>query len=265
MAKQVRRAKGLFLELHDELIGVDIDFSTFDPSIHAPEHIAMAQLVWADRVRTEFRSVQIMTRFLSEVMAANDPLEVYAGAGDLIMDELRHVSLCVRVVDALGGTAHYPEPPVVAQTDEFLGLPMAQRALSTALSMLAVSETLSTGFIQDLYDRCEEPAIHAVLHATIADEDTHHEFGWQYVERSLARFTGGLDYFRLVVRNTLHPHLAMVESVLHEIPMHKRHLDAWKEPDLAALGLHSKERQALVLQHTYQHELAPRLEKLELL
>ena len=265
MAKKVRRATGLFRALHDELVGVDIDFTTLEPSVHASNLITHAQAVWADRVRTEFRSVQIMTRFLTEVMAANDPIEVYAGVGDLIMDELRHVTLCIRVVEALGGQANYPEPALVDEPDEFLALPMAQRALSTALSMLAVNETLSTGFISDLHERCTEPAIHAVLDATIADEDTHHEFGWQYIERSLARFSTGRKYFQFVVQNALQPHLAMVEATLADIPMHKRHLDAWPEPEMAALGLHSRERQALVLQRTYQTELAPRLEKLDLL
>ena len=265
MGKPIRRAAGLFSKLHDELIGVPVDFSTLDLTAYSPELIEHAQHVWAGRVRSEFRSVQTMTRFLTEVMASRDPLDVYAGAGDLIMDELRHVSLCVRVVEALGGRADYPEPAVMVQNQEFLSLPMPQRALSTAISMLAVSETLSTGYITDLHGRCTQPAIHAVLDATIADEDTHHEFGWRYVEKSLARFTDGMEYFRLVVKNTLQPHLAAVEQILSDVPLHKKHLDAWPEPELASLGLHSNERQALVFLQTYQQELAPKLDALGLL
>ena len=75
----------------------------------------------------------------------------------------------------------------------------------------------------------------------------------------------GLEYFRLVVKNTLAPHVTMAQSILDRIPMHQRRLDAWAEPEMAALGLHSPERQALVFQHTYQTVLAPRLERLGLL
>ena len=45
----------------------------------------------------------------------------------------------------------------------------------------------------------------------------------------------------------------------------RRQLEAWPEPELVALGLHSEERQALVLEQTWRETLAPQLVSLELL
>ncbi len=53
MGKPIRRAAGLFSKLHDELIGVAVDFSTLDLTAYAPELIEHAQHVWAGRVRVQ--------------------------------------------------------------------------------------------------------------------------------------------------------------------------------------------------------------------
>lgn len=251
--------------MHDALVGVDIDFSELRPDLWSAERVAFAVDVWSERAQTEYRSVQVMTRFLGEVLGAGDPLDVYAGAVDAIADEIRHTALCAAVVEALGGQAPLPDPVAEAENDGFLQLGMAERALGTAVSMLAVSETLSTAFIEDLRSRCEQPVIRAVLDKTLDDEETHHAYGWAYIEASLARFDGSAtDFARMVVDVTLAPHLEQTARTLASIPPEHRHLDAWPEPELVELGISSVERQALVFQHVFSHELEPRLRALGL-
>lgn len=262
----VARAGGLFERIHNELAGHTIDFASLDPAHWDAERLSHARVVWAERVASEFRSIQVMTRFTTEVLGAGDPLDVWSGAADAIMDEIRHTALCVGVLEALGGQPELPEPLVEAESAEFMALPMAERALATAVSMLAISETLSTGFIEDISRRCEQPAIAQVLRTTLADEDTHHAFGWGYVEASLSRFdASGLEFARMVTQTTLAPHLEQTEAALATIPLRRRHLGAWPEPELAELGLLSAQRQALVFQSTWQSVLAPRLTALGLL
>ena len=53
-------------------------------------------------MQTEFQSIQIMTRFMWEILGSGDPLDVYAGAADAIMDEIRHTAMCVEMAKALG-------------------------------------------------------------------------------------------------------------------------------------------------------------------
>lgn len=125
--------------------------------------------------------------------------------------------------------------------------------------MLIINETLSTAFISDLRERCHEPAIRAVLDATLADEDEHHAFGWAYVAASLRRFPAGtLPSWRALVQRVLTPHHQFVEETLRDLPAAQRALDAHPDSERIALGLFSRARQALVLERAL-HELLPRL------
>ncbi len=263
---RLARADGLFRRIHDELTRIEVDFAALDPSAFDEDLVQYALDTWATRVQTEFRSVQVMTRFCGEVLAAGDPLEVWAGAADAILDEIRHTALCVGIVEALGGQPALPDPLEERENPEFARLSPAERALGTAVSMLAVSETLSTGFIADLHARATHPVVREVLNNTLVDEDMHHAYGWAYVEASLGRFDASArEYGAMVARETIRPHRERAEQALADVPLHRRHLDAWPEPDLAALGLLSPQREALLFERTLQTTLGPKLEALGLL
>ena len=67
-----------------------------------------------------------------------------------------------------------------------------------------------------------------------------------------------------MAQEALRPQRAQAETVLEAMAAGARRLDVWQEPELAALGLFSPERQALVFEHTLENELAPALRKLDL-
>ena len=266
MSHPIREAGGIFGRLHAALMSVDIDWSGLRPEDHDPELVKLAQRVWADRVRTEFRSVQIMTRFLTEVMGAGDPIDIYAGVVDLISDEIRHVALCVRVCKSLGLDARFPDPIPHRLPSTFIDGPMGERALNTAISMLLVSETFSVGFIADLQTRCEQPVIRAVLDATLEDEGEHESFGRDYIAASLKRFPSStLSQWRKLAQEVVAGYQSKADAVLSQLGPDQRALDAWPEPELVALGLLSPQRQALVQQRTWRETLAPALLDLGLL
>lgn len=231
----------------------------------APKLIELARRVWLQRFQSEFRSVQVMTRFLAETVGAGDPLDVYAGAVELVEDEIRHTELCALVCTALEVDPILPEPVALPDPPQFLAAPMAERSIATALSMLAVSETLSTAFITDLRDRCTEPGIKAVLEATVADEVGHQDFGWEYVRLSIQRFPReAVGDLRHLVKTTLAPWHLNAAKALDGIATARRSLEAWPEPEFAALGLHSDQRLALVFLDAEQRVLRPRLAALGL-
>ena len=267
MSRQpMRKVGGAFAAGHAELMGTSIDFSQLDPSTIPPAYREAALAAWQERFETEFRSIQIMTRFMTEVVGSGDPIDIYAMVVELIEDEVRHMALCGETVRALGSNAALPAPVAIPESDDFLAMPMAHRAMATALSMLAVNETLSCGFIEDLADRCQHPVIGAVLRATIEDETEHQELGWTYIEGSIKRFpVESMSQWRTIVQDALGPQRSMAETVLAQIPEDQRHLDAWPEPELVEWGLFSPQRQALVFQQTWQRDLRPKLEALELL
>ncbi|HJL18262.1 MAG TPA: ferritin-like domain-containing protein [Sandaracinaceae bacterium LLY-WYZ-13_1] len=268
MAKERRlgHATGVFEAMSRERLGPPVDLSGLDLARHPAERVELARRVWQSRVRTEFRSVQIMTRFLTEVVGAGDPFEVYAAALDLVEDEVRHVGLTAQLCEALGAPALLPDPVELRDPPRYLKAPMAERALTTAIQMLAINETISVAFIEDLHARCDDPAVARVLGATVADEEGHQDLGWAYVSQSLARFPDEtLRDWRHLVETTLEPHRAQAERILREVPEAERRLDAHPEPELAALGLFSPVRQALVFERVWETSLEPRLRERALL
>ncbi len=262
----MRKAGGSFADGHGALVGTPIDFGQLDPAEIPETYRELAIAAWQERFETEFRSIQIMTRFMTEVVGAGDPIDIYAMVVDLIEDEVRHMALSGELVRALGRNAVLPEPVEIPESEAFLALPMAHRAMATALSMLAVNETLSCGYIEDLAARCDHPVIGAVLRATIEDESEHQELGWAYIEQSMKRFPiEAMPQWRAIIQDALAPQRSMAEAVLAELPEDKRDLDAWPDTELVKWGLFSPQRQALVFQRTWRQDLRPQLERLELL
>lgn len=217
---------------------------------------------WSQRVQTEFRSVQVMTRFMAEVVGAGDPIEVHSAAASAITHEVRRMGLCAAVVEALGFTPLLPEPLVETEPPGFLALPMAQRALGTAVSMLCVSETLSVALIEDLRARCRHPALAMVFALTLEAEDTHRDFGWAYVEASLARFAsdGARTFARTVAEVALEPHIRQSMDVLAAVKGPRAELMArLAEPHEAEWGLLSREREAALKLEVIERVVMPRL------
>jgi hypothetical protein len=256
---------GAFAPLHQQLVGVEIDFAALDPARFAPELVQRARATWQERVRTEYRSAQLLVRLLLDTLAAGDPFDAHAGVLSAVGDELRHVALCAGLVRALGAAPLLPEPLELAQPAAFLAMLPAQRALSIAISLLLVNETLSLGYIRDLHARCEQPAVSAVLAATLADESDHDAFGIAYVDRALAQQgSGALAAWRKVAADALRPQRALAEAALRELSPGQRSLEAWPDEPEVALGLFSRARQALVFEQTYEERLAPALRALRL-
>lgn len=259
MSPRALLAGGEFSALHRALVGAPVELAGLSLERFSPQLRDEARRTWHQRLLSEFRSVQIMTRFLSELVNAGDPLDVYAGAIDLVRDEVRHTELCLAVCRALDAPSALPEPIALRDGDVFLQASFGERALHTALSMLIVNETLSTALISDLRERCQEPAILDVLNETLAGEAQHHAFGWAYVSAALRRFPAStLPTWRTLVWQVLAPHRKFVDETLRDLPAAQRALDAHPDSERIALGLFSDVRQALVLERALD-ALLPRL------
>jgi hypothetical protein len=187
-ARQLAFAGGEFAARRRALLGPPVDLADLSPALVPPAMLTRVRATWQDRVSSEFRSIQVMGRFLTEVTGAGDPLDVYAIATALVQDEIGHAEMCAAVCAKLGSPPLLPTPVELNDSDAFLGSPMAERALSSAISMLAINETISAAIVSDLLQRCDYAPIRRVLSATIADEGEHGDFGWSYVRSSLARF-----------------------------------------------------------------------------
>jgi hypothetical protein len=259
------RAGDPFAAQHLARFGAIPDLSSLGSIRARDELLERARVEWAHRALTEFRSVQIMTRYLEELLGAGEPLDVYAGALEMIHEELRHTELCAAVCEALGGTPRYPLPGQLRDTTAFLDSPHRDRALVTALTMLAVNETLSVAYIADLAGRCTQPAIAVVLREIIADEATHDVYGWSYIRRAVPLASARLrQEIPAVLKATIAPHDAIADRVLEQVPAERRTLEAWPDVEEIELGLFSPPRQALVYRRAREQILVPALRRLDL-
>jgi hypothetical protein len=241
-----------------------IDFTALDPGALPSELVQHARIVWGDRVRTEYQSIQIAARFLTEALAAGEPLEVVQRISETIDEELRHTELCGRMCAALGGRV--PAPGEVAAPLADLGeVPVEERVLASAISLFLVSEAFSVGYLRDLEARASHPVTRAVLGAIVGDEAEHEAFGPELVARKLEGMPAPKRAaWRAFTGRIVRAHLARAEEILSRIPPADRTLDRFPEPERASLGLLGEARLALLCERTYRERLAPTLEKLGL-
>jgi len=263
---RVERAFGQFDVPYVRRLALPQEVSSNDLRSFHPNLLQRAQRTWCERFQTEYRSAQLMTHFLRDLLDAGEALDITLGALEFVNDELRHAALCYELARALGATPELPNPVALIQSPNFLDLRPAERAVSTALAMLAVNETLSVGFLRDLQTRCHFPGVRAVLDATLGDETDHESFGWEYLRIKLGVAEGLLlRTSRLVIQQALEPQRLAAARVLARMSSNSMSLSDWPDDELVPLGLFSPERQALVFEATWQTQLRPKLEALSLL
>lgn len=241
-----------------------IDFTALDPGALPPRLVEEARIVWADRVRTEYRSIQIAARFLTEALAAGEPGDVVRRIAETIEEEMRHTDLCLRMCGALGGRVPAPRD-VAAPLEDLSAVPVDERVLASAISLFLISEAFSIGYLRDLESRASHPVTLAVLRAIAGDEAEHEAFGPELVERKLRDMPSAKRAaWRAFTARLVRAHLDQADRVLQRIPAEERTLDRFPEPERAMLGLLGEARLALLCKGTYEARLAPALARLGL-
>jgi hypothetical protein len=147
----------------------------------APEGLADQ---WRENGKTEHASVAACARVTLDLMALGAPPSLIAAANRDALDEIRHAQLCFSLAQALDGRAI--GPAAFPQAQRVSGLP---RSRTRALVRLAVDslvdgalhEGVSARIIAKLTQRCQVPAVAAVLKEIAADEGRHSAHGWAVV------------------------------------------------------------------------------------
>jgi hypothetical protein len=241
-----------------------IDFTALDVASLPPELVRQARVVWADRVRTEYQSIQIAARFLTEALAAGEPLEVQRRVVETIDEEVRHTELCSAMCRALGGPVPAP-PEVAAPLADLRDVPLSERVLASSISLFLVAEAFSVGYLRDLEERASHPVTRAVLGAITGDEAGHEAFGIELCARKLRDLSEAQRAgWRAFTARLVKAHLDRAERALGPVPESERRLDLWPEHERATLGLLGEVRLALLCQRTYRETLRPALKELGL-
>ena len=242
----------------------EIDFSALDVAALPDELVRQARVVWADRVRTEYQSIQIAARFATEALAAGEPMDVHRRIAETIEEEVRHTEICGAMCRALGGPVPSPKD-VAAPLADLREVPLDERVLASAISLFLVAEAFSVGYLRDLWERASHPVTRAVLLSITGDEVGHESFGVELCARKLRDLPSSkLPAWRAFTTRLVKAHLDRADRALAAVPESERHLDRWPETERATLGLLGDVRLALLCQRTYRERLAPALVELGL-
>jgi hypothetical protein len=140
---------------------------------------------WRENGRTEHASVAAFARTSLELVALGAPPELLVDAANDAVDEIRHTQACFGLARALDGEALSPGPFPEASSAGALRGDRASRLAELALVSLvdgALHEGVSARVIARLIERCEVPAIRAVLQSLASDEARHAQHAWEVVD-----------------------------------------------------------------------------------
>lgn len=131
-----------------------------------------ARRAWAQRLVDEYRSIVVFSELLHLLSRIEAPLPALVATQRLLGDELRHVALCARVVEWLGGFEG------LAIDLEDMALPPsdrspAARALEIVVRELVVAEGESLIALKAYRDATTVPEIREVLATLVREEATH--------------------------------------------------------------------------------------------
>ncbi len=171
-----------FLADGDEAICWSIDRSRYEP-----REVERGRRSWIMRMLDEYRSMVSFGELFSQLTELQAPLDVIASASRVLKDEVRHVDLCRRMVDALGGVGGADQEPRWVRSDP--ARPLRERVLRSVVASLAIGETASAAMIGGVRQEASDPTARAVLTQMLSDESFHGRFGFFALDAIFGRRT----------------------------------------------------------------------------
>jgi hypothetical protein len=192
----------------------------------------LAREAWRARMVHEHRSAAVFARLLPPLMLAEAPLEYRTTVLRMSLDELRHASLCGRVVELLGGRAEAETDLRTEPLPEHEDATPREAALRHLLFVGCLSETVALGLLAEERELTREPAIAAVVAQLEADEVLHAKLGWSYLGELASSLT---DDERTRTNRYLRIAFAHLEREMHRA-MPNALVDDTTREELEALG-----------------------------
>jgi hypothetical protein len=155
-----------------------------DDSVHQ-----LASRVWRYRLGSELEAAQ---RFhaLAPILRASRASEAVVGmTEEAATDELRHASLCRRLIEHFGGEPR-PDPQISLRWVSPPGLEPRERLLYEIVALSCMTETLSTALLGELVARARDPVCKEAMHSILRDEVNHSRLGWAFLAEEHARGAG---------------------------------------------------------------------------
>jgi len=129
----------------------------------------------------EHISARVFAALVPQLMRAGVASERIEAVATMIADELRHGRQCAAMVEALGGEAVAPLPPLALVPDHEDAPPL-EAVLRNVLSICCLSETVAVALISAERLRAGQSDMESTLDRILADEVQHSRFGWRLLE-----------------------------------------------------------------------------------
>jgi hypothetical protein len=149
-----------------------------------PQDDAAARLVWTRTAFSEYASAAAFAEIAAALLAAGAPIDLIAAAGDFVVDEIVHTEAAARLAAALGGAVALevdltrlvrPVTPAAA------GDPL-RRAAELVVRTSCVGEALTVPILKLSRGLAGSTLIEAALGAVVADESSHAQLGWWFLD-----------------------------------------------------------------------------------
>lgn len=151
-------------------------FARWSAAAYDADTLRWGREAWQLRTLDEYRSYVAFAEFLENVNALGLGFDVLATVVRTVRDEARHVEVCRRLVNALGGTDTIPGEPAWVSSDA--SQPRLVKALQMVMGTLCVGETLSVALLSATRKHAADPLARAVLTVLTRDESVHSQVGW---------------------------------------------------------------------------------------
>ncbi len=148
----------------------------FDPPLLDPAVRALAQRAWLERARSEYVGVMIARRLWGLCVDVNAPRDVQELALRMVLDEQRHLSLCVAAAEALGA-----EPAVAFDLADLQqprsDAPVGDQLVEMLAGTYAVGEAVALALVAHAVKALPGSGFRDVLRSIAADEVLHGRIG----------------------------------------------------------------------------------------
>ncbi|MCU0683385.1 MAG: hypothetical protein MUF34_14290 [Polyangiaceae bacterium] len=148
---------------------------------HLPLDALGARLVWTRTAFSEYASAAAFADLAGALLAAGAPIDLVAAAGDFVVDEIVHTEAAARLAAALGGAVALEVDLTrlvrpAAATDPLL------RAAELVVRTSCVGEAMTVPMLKLSRELAGSALVEATLSRVIADEASHAQIGWWFLD-----------------------------------------------------------------------------------
>jgi len=151
-----------------------------------PDHALAARAVWTRTAFSEYASAAAFAEIAAALLRAAAPIDLVAAAGDFVIDELLHTETAARVALALGGAVAMEVDFDRLVRPALSGDPLV-RAAELVVRTSCVGESLTVPMLRLSRSLAGSRLVDAALRRIVADESSHAQLGWWFLDWADAR------------------------------------------------------------------------------